>query len=193
MEKNLFMALLCAINLFFPAFSLAETAKRQAYNFEEIKTETIDGVIVPESRAREFYSNNKVQGYFTPSKEDILKAESKVIDYIDDHTPQQVGYPFAPDLDKKLANYKRQYVGVILKNGKRKIWLNFFCNAGNDSWKSNPLSVMGGGACYFNLLYDIDTGVYSGLRINGVNVRIQSGSSQPVETTNKDRNPPKKK
>ena len=123
--------------------------QQQAGNFEKIRAETIDGVIVSEDRARFFYSGSKVKGYFTPSKEDVLSAEAKVVDYLDENTPQARGYPFVPDLDKKLANYKRQYVGVVL-DGKRKIWFNFFCNTGNDSWQRNPYRVIGGGACYFN-------------------------------------------
>jgi len=149
-------------------------AGKETYDFEEIKTETIDGVIVPQDRAVSFFYGNKVKGYFTPLREDILKAESKVFDYIRDNTPQALGYPYAPDIDKKLANYKRQYVGVIFKD-KRKIWINFFCNYGNDSWKNSPLSVIGGGACYFNVLYDIDSGLFSGLSVNGVAVNTKKG------------------
>jgi hypothetical protein len=149
-------------------------AGEKTYDFEEIKNETIDGVIVPQERAIGFYSGNKIKGYFTPLKEDILKAESKILDYIRGNTPQARGYPYAPDIDKKLANYKRQYVGAIFKDNKRKIWINFFCNSGNDSWKSSPFSVIGGGACYFNVLYDIDSGLYSNLRINGVIIKTKN-------------------
>ena len=188
-----FVVLSIAASLFFTVPGFAENGKQQVYGFIEVKAETIDGIIVPENRAREFYFNNKVKSYFTPSKEDVLKAESKVIDYIEDHTPQMVGYPYAPDLDKKLANYKRQYVGVVLKNNSKKIWLNFFCNAGNDTWKSTPFSVIGGGACYFNLLYDIDKGVFSELWTNGVSVRTQSVNTQPANPAGKNSNPPVKK
>ena len=162
-------------------------AQQQAESFEEIKTETIDGVIVPEHRARDFYFGNKVKGYFTPPREDILRAEAKVIDYIEDNTPQARGYPFAPDLDKKLANYKRQYVGIVL-DAKRKIWFNFFCNAGNDSWKRNPYSVIGGGACYFNLLYDVDSETFSDLWINGLAILPKSDTKLPDNMANRDGN-----
>jgi hypothetical protein len=30
----------------------------------------------------------------------------------------------------------------------------------NDDWKRNSFRVIGGGACYFNILYDIDSGTF---------------------------------
>lgn len=138
-----------------------------ADDFIEIKTETIDGIIVPKYMAGNFYYRG-AEDYFTPSREDVLQAESKVIGYIKDNSPQMRGYPFDPDLSQGLANYKRQYVGVILK-AKRKIWLNFFCNTDIYDWKREPYVVFGGGACYFNLLYDVASGEFSDLWINGLN------------------------
>lgn len=151
--------------------------QQQPYAFEEIITETVHGVIVPKERAREFYYGNKINGYFTPLREDVLKAEAGVVDYIDDHTPQVKGYPFVPDLDQKLANYKRQYAGAVM-SGKRKIWMNFFCRTINDGWKRKLFKVFGGGACYFNVLYDIDSGTFSELWINGLGIRTVPDSNE---------------
>jgi hypothetical protein len=156
---------------FFWKLIAGEAKQQQSYAFEEIKAETIDGVIVTKDRAREFYYSSKLQGYFTPSKQDVLKAEGAVIDYIEDHTPQFKGYPYVPDLDYKLANYKRQYVGLVI-DGKRKIRLNFFCRTHNIDWKRYPVGVLGGGGCYFNVQYDIDSGTFSELWTNGLNIQI---------------------
>lgn len=179
-EITLFLIFLCL----FWKIAAGEVQQRQPYAFEEIKTETIDGVIVPEDRAREFYYSNKVQSYFTPLEDDVLKAESRVINYIDDHTPQFKGYPFVPDLEQKLANYKRQYVGLIM-SGRKKIWLNFFCRTNNIDWKRYSFRVFGAGACYFNVLYDIDSAAFSELWINGLDIR--SGPDRNESDGNKER------
>ena len=149
---------------------------------QEVKTDTIDGVIVPQEEAGRYFSGNKVQGYFTPSKEDVLVAESRIIDYIEDHTPQALGSLYSPDVDQKLANYKRQYVGVIL-DGRKKIWMNFFCYTLNTDWKHNPYVVFGGGGCYFNVLYDIEKKEFSHLTINGLSVETRTGSREHEKKT----------
>ncbi|GEM_PF-3272289 len=147
-------------------------AEQPPYAFEEVRTGTSDGVIVPRDRAGEFYYGSKAQGYFTPLKKDVLKAEGAVVDYIEGHTPQFKGYPYVPDLDKNLADYKRQYVGVVIE-GKRKIWLNFFCRTDSIDWKRYPYRVFGGGGCYFHVLYDIDSAAFSELWINGLDIQIE--------------------
>lgn len=154
--------------LFTSCFMPARSFGQQQVDFEELKTDTIEGVIVPADKAPAYYRSIHVDGYFTPLKDDILKAESKLIDFIEFATPESKGYPFVPDLDKKLANYKRQYVGVVLK-GEKKIWLNFFCRViGNFDWKHNPCVFYRGGGCYFNVLYSIDSGEFSKLIINSL-------------------------
>jgi len=167
MKKNKLLIVTLVTFLYFSFIASLVFAENLIVDFEEVKTKTIDGVIVTQDRAADFFRIRKVQGYFTPSREDVLKAESKVISYIQDTTPQSLDYPFVPDLDKKLRNYKRQYVGVILR-GKKKIWLNFFCDAHEDSWKRNPYIIFGGGACFFSVLYDIKSERFSHLVINGL-------------------------
>ena len=163
-----------AVFLFFSTFEAVKlSAEEQSVTPEEINTDSIDGVIVPQASGRNFYYNNRIKGYFTPSQEDILKAESKLIDYIQETTSPGLDYPLIPDLSQKLANYKRQYVGIILEDGN-KIWLNFFCDPHNDGWKYGVISVIGGGGCYFNVLYDIKSEEFSHLLINGLPQGISS-------------------
>ena len=168
--------------LFIPFFVWRQSVRAQEHfgSFDEIQTETIDGVIVPQDKARDFYGSSSVTAYFTPSRDDVLAAESQLQEYLEEKTPQSLGFPFVPDLGQDLANYKRQYVGIIL-NGKKKIWLNFFCNALNANWRQMPYSVLGGGGCYFNLLYDIESGAFSDLWVNGLTTRLKEHPKPPVK------------
>lgn len=61
--------------------------------------------------------------------------------------------------------YLRQYAGVIL-GGTPIILVNAFCDAG-PSWFNSPTIVADGGDCYFSVRYDVTTGAFFDLRING--------------------------
>lgn len=144
-------------------------------NFELIKTDTIEGVIINEERGEDFYwiTSYTAESFWTPTKEEVLKAEEKLADYLKEAVPNYLQeipkfHVFYKDstLWQDLPEYNRQYVGIVL-NGDRKIWLNFFRkrDRGYD-WKSTPLSVFGGGTDYFNLIYDINSDTFSHFVIN---------------------------
>lgn len=63
--------------------------------------------------------------------------------------------------------YYRQYVGIIV--GKRKlIYINAFCDDEPPSyWQERPVNVCDGG-CSWGVVYDIVTGEFSHLELNGV-------------------------
>jgi hypothetical protein len=65
-----------------------------------------------------------------------------------------------------VAGYKRQYVG-LLKNKQRLIWGKFFCSALGTNWRREPIDVDDGGDCYFQVLFNVDTGQFSELMVNG--------------------------
>jgi len=75
-------------------------------------------------------------------------------------------------LDKKnfiidLTRYKRQYIAVLNSKGEKEVWVNCFCEAGNQNWKENLIFVEDGGNCYFNLKINLTTGQYYELIVNG--------------------------
>lgn len=70
---------------------------------------------------------------------------------------------------KKLKNYKIQYVPYLNTLGEKEVWINGFCNESNTNWKSEIITVMDGGNCYFQIrinlekesCYDIGTNGYA--------------------------------
>jgi hypothetical protein len=133
-------------------------------SFEVIKTEEFEGVIIPREKAVDFmkaFSGLDEKGAWTPGRSSVLKLEERIEAYL-----KKAAAKRSPALWSKLAKYKRQYVGVM-RNGRKVIFINFFCDAFNADWKNNPVAVDDGGDCFFNLLYDPDSYAFSDLQING--------------------------
>ena len=170
-----FILFLAIMLLCSPVFS-----QQKDSNFEEVITDTIDGVIVPQDRARDFpITVPNPQEFFTPSKNDILKAEGKLFDFVEKASSEKEWYTDKPDLSKKLSNYKRQYAGII-ENGKRKIWFNLLSmSKDTENWKSGPvLSVSG-----FTVWYDIDSSTFN--RLSGCNLGKRKEASEQQEALGK--------
>ena len=66
-----------------------------------------------------------------------------------------------------LDNFQRQYWPVINENGKKVVWINFFCSREEPISTDNILVVMDGGNCYFNIKINLTDKMYLELSING--------------------------
>jgi hypothetical protein len=133
-------------------------------DFEVVKTGDFEGVIVPREKAKDFmkaFSGIEEKESWTPGKDDVLKLEEKIESYL-----KKAAAKMSPNLWTKLADYKRQYIG-IMRNGRRVIFANFFCDAFQADWKSSLVAVEDGGDCFFNILYNPGSAAFSDLRING--------------------------
>lgn len=145
-------------------------------NFEEVITDSVDGVIITQSAAKYYYhpdyKKTNENGYFTPTKDEVLKAERKLVEYLDQYKPANT-FDVSP-LSKDLVKYKRYYVGVILE-GEKKIWLKFVYYDETfkhymemSDWKhALPIEVDGGGNHYFRVLYDIKSDRIVNFNMNG--------------------------
>src|SRR5918912_447727 len=133
--------------------------------YQSVKIGKAEGVIVPRERAADFVkalSGNAGQDYWTPTKDDVRKLEEKIEFYL-----RKVSDRRSPALWSKLADYRRQYAGVV-ENGHKKIYANFFCKTAQiTDWKMNPVAVKDGGDCFFQIKFDVDAGTFSNLYING--------------------------
>jgi hypothetical protein len=89
---------------------------------------------------------------WTPSEADLQAAEDAVLT--------------APSGDREpvIEGY-RQYVGIV-ENGERKIVINSMCQQVDD-WETSYIEVMDGGACFWNAVYNVDTGELESLIVNG--------------------------
>lgn len=84
---------------------------------------------------------------FTPSNSDILKADSLTMLYIKSHKKE---HPRAHQEITDFGSYYRQYVGYLNKENQKIIYLNSSCRM-FPNWRTDIISVMGGGSCYFNV------------------------------------------
>jgi hypothetical protein len=134
-------------------------------SYQTIKIGKAEGAIVPRERAADFVkalSGTEEKDYWTPTKDDVRKLEAKIEFYL-----RKVSDRRSPALWSKLAEYRRQYAGIV-ENGRKKIYANFFCKTAQiTDWKINPVAVEDGGDCFFQIKYDVEAGTFSSLYING--------------------------
>ena len=73
------------------------------------------------------------------------------------------------NIDTNYFHYRKQYVPFIDKSGKRKVWINCFCEGSDDFsyWKKHIVFVDDGGRCFFNVIIDITDNTFSNLQVNG--------------------------
>ena len=122
-----------------------------------IKTERIEGVICTNFSDWTFMV--KAKEFWTPTKEQVMKAEEKIEEYLKNNPVSN-----AHDLWRKLPDYKRQYVGVIV-DGHKRIFCNFYC--WNKRLSDKPVFVFDGGACFFRIEYDVDNQKCYNFETNG--------------------------
>jgi hypothetical protein len=105
-----------------------------------------------------------------PGPADIARLEDRLPGFM---RTQKTPFDYQP-----LHEYYRQYVGVS-PEGKKKICVNFFHHGflldslrvepdlPSDYWKYEPVHVDDGGAYFFHLQFDLETGTFTNLRFNG--------------------------
>ena len=101
--------------------------------------------------------------FWTPSESDILILEESIAVYLSENSFLFNGEP--PE-GEQLAAYKRQFIGIE-HDGSRIIYGNYFCNSLGIDWRQKIVSVDDGGDCYFQVKYDVDSGMFTMLMVNG--------------------------
>ncbi|MFN8417999.1 MAG: hypothetical protein U0528_01945 [Anaerolineae bacterium] len=103
-------------------------------------------------------------GYWMPDTADVLALESALPAYLDQ---QAAAGRDVEGVAAKLPDYKRQYIGFTA-GGEKMLYANYFCDAfDGDRWKQEWLYVMDGGNCFFQVVYQIGSGEFRYLSING--------------------------
>ena len=126
-------------------------------------------IIFPKGRAEQMaigtwlFSEADFGGYWTPTEEDVLSLEEKLDTFLRQNSES---FRRQPPVWEQLDNYKRQYVGIMIK-GKPVIYGNFFCTDTGTDWKSEWIFVLDGGDCFFQLQFDIESGTFTELTVNG--------------------------
>lgn len=90
---------------------------------------------------------------WSPSADHLQAAEDAVlvVALADDREPMLGGY--------------RQYVGVV-EDGERKVIINSMCKH-FDGWDKTYIEIMDGGPCFWNAVYNVESGEVESLVVNG--------------------------
>ncbi|MBL8141409.1 MAG: hypothetical protein JNM38_09895 [Acidobacteria bacterium] len=123
-----------------------------------------------------------VAGAWTPSAADVREFESRLAGYV--ATPDVQPALQGTRIRQKLANYKRQYWGIIAE-GRRALLVSFIYDsstlAAPEEWRTTAvllegddppypvlsgIAIAGGGDKFFRLVYDVESKRFSRLRVN---------------------------
>lgn len=131
---------------------------------EHYKTAVFDAAIFPET-----YSEFLPQDRFTPSKEQVDKAEEALraqLKELNKHRPNQSS---SPVIHKNLHKYRRQYFGAVDKNGKRYLLINAFWKEedSDENWLNGQVMVLDGGSYYWQVKYYLEEDKLDDLMVNG--------------------------
>jgi hypothetical protein len=101
--------------------------------------------------------------FWTPSADDIFKLEEGLAEYLS----QNSSYFYRqPPVWQRLDEYQRQFIGLE-RGGRQIIYGNFFCNNIGMDWRKILVIVDDGGDCYFQVEYDVESGLFIKLMVNG--------------------------
>jgi hypothetical protein len=121
--------------------------------------------VLPESAAEEATKlcsrpgAPKFDGTWKPTDAEVKLLESRLtrISQLRDSAGARVQDP---------DRYYRQYMGIVV--GKRKlIFINAFCDIYNLMWRERFVNMCDGGSCFWGAVYDVATGEFSDLCMNG--------------------------
>ena len=115
-----------------------------------------------------------VEGFWEPTAEDVEKFFEKLPERLEAGSDRR-GAEVAARLreppaatDAPSERYRAQIVGLRV-GGKRYLYANFFCegDGSGETWRESLVLVRDGGSCYFQVWFDVETGEYPRLAING--------------------------
>ena len=131
-------------------------------------SDEIPGIIFSKERTEGFASKLPVTGeltppFWTPRIEQVRALEKVLPEFVNKNIPKN-RKPIGT-----ISKYKRQYFGIT-KKGKEQIYVNAFCEqywSQEKDWQSRFVFVLGGGNCYFQILFDPTTNEFTNFVING--------------------------
>ncbi|WP_026725500.1 hypothetical protein [Flavobacterium sasangense] len=131
---------------------------------EHFKTKQFEVAIFPES------SNDLMQqNRFTPTKEEIFKAENALKSKLKYLNNPLINQSSSPIIHKNLKKYKRQYFGYINDKGEKILYINSLWSKSNreNYWLQQIIIGSDGGSYYWNIEYNLETDELESLKING--------------------------
>lgn len=133
-----------------------------------------EGIIFPADSGRTYHSSDVFVATWTPSREVVLLAESRVAAYFRSYpalTPETAGSEWrrrysAPLILAKLGKYQRQYWGIQF-DGRPALFMNFFPRRFSDRWATQCVDVEDGGHDFFRLVYRPEDNDFPLFDVNG--------------------------
>ena len=132
----------------------------------------VEGVIFDAEQGQGF-AHRDGEKAFRATEADVRRAEAALPKFLAQPLEQALQTRWPREAERrqkvlaKLPSYKRQWAGLATEN-KRVLYMNFFCRVHElQQWRTAPVSSCDGGDCYFHVDYDLDTGAFDNLSING--------------------------
>jgi hypothetical protein len=91
---------------------------------------------------------------WVPAEADLRAAEDELAQHM----------ARTPGLGAEMLDARRQYGGFV-EDGERKIFVNSFC-ADFDDWRSDIVYVLDGGSCFWQAVYNVDSGTIELIWVN---------------------------
>jgi hypothetical protein len=131
---------------------------------EHFKTRQFEVAIFLES-SNELMQQNR----FTPTKEEIIKAENALKSKLKFINNPLMNQSSSPIIHKNLKKYKRQYFGYINEKGEKILYINSLWkkNEKETKWLQQIIMVSDGGSHYWNIEYNLETEELENLKVNG--------------------------
>lgn len=133
---------------------------------EHFKTRQFEVAIFPES------SNDLMQqNRFTPTKEEIFKAENALKSKLKYINNPLINQSSSTIIHKNLKKYKRQYFGYINDKGEKILYINSLWSKSIKEhhwhWLNEIIMVSDGGSHYWNIEFNLETDELINLSVNG--------------------------
>lgn len=111
---------------------------------------------------------------WTPTRELIFEAESRVDSYLRSYPPNRKGESepdwlcrySAPLIAAKLKSYQRQYAGIQFED-RQALFMNFLPRAFSKQLTEDFVNVHDGGHGFFQLIYRPEEGDFPWFQVNG--------------------------
>ncbi len=158
-------------------FNYKKGSTADCFNYKGVyhyKTNSFDVAIFPKIYSNEINVNDSMRGGYTPTKGQVEFIENKFNKMKVECSKKDTNNYF---MATHSAKYKRQYFGYVNKNKHKILFINCFCFDGSGAW-SGPFGVINdmlideisfsdGGSCFWQVCYDLDTGKFFDLSVNG--------------------------
>ena len=135
-------------------------------DFPIVDTPAYKGAIVPAEEAeRHPYLAKHYKQFWTPTTNDIAKAEAKLAAFIESSTDKH-----AAEIRKKLNRFRRQYVGYT-RDGERRVLCSFLpgLKDGEDPFaglRRSFIKVYDGGPSFWEIHYRVENDQCDGFRVD---------------------------